>query len=152
MMKKFLLLTVLALALIGCKNFEDLKAGNELALENQSNLEPNTMRSFENYKKMLTLYADALKKHAEIVTDEEEKKKLLEEASKAEAKVKTAEEQQNVTVEQLAIGRAWLLVLQEAIKKDTLNADLLGSVIEDLPGWIKAGKDIYDLIKSKMKK
>ena len=141
-MKKFLVFTILVLALVGCKNFEDLEAGNALALKNQNNLEKNTMRSFENYKKVLKLYSDTVGD----ATPEAKK----EQAAVAK-KIKTAEAQQNETAEQLAIGRAWLLVLQEAIKQDSLNADLLGSLIVDIPGWIKDGKDIYDLIKSKTK-
>ena len=133
-MKKILVLTILALALIGCKSFEDLEAGNELALENQKNLEKNTMRAFENYKKMLKLYGETVGG---------------EEAKKAEDKLKIAEAQQTETVEELAIGRAWLLVLREGIKKDSLNTDLFGSLIPSIQGWIRDGKDRYDLIKSK---
>ena len=135
-MQKVAILVVLVLALVGCKNFEDLEAGNKLALENQNNLEKNAMRSFENYKKILKLYGETAEG---------------EEAKKVEDKIKTAEVQQNETAKQLAIGRAWLLVLQEAIKQDSINADLFGSLITDIPGWIKDGKDIYDLIKSKTK-
>jgi uncharacterized lipoprotein NlpE involved in copper resistance len=139
-MKKILVLSILVLALVGCKNFEDLEAGNKLALENQNNLEKNTVRSFENYKKVLALYADTVGD----ATEEAKKEK-----AKVEEKIKVAEAQQKETIEQLAIGRAWLLVLQEAIKQDSVNADLFGSLITDIPGWIKDGKDIYDLIKSK---
>ena len=137
-MKRLALLIIPIIILVGCKNFEDLEAGNNLALGNQNNLEKNTMRSFENYKKILKLYA-------ETVGDATEE-------AKVEKKIKIAEEAQSETAEQLAIGRAWLLVLKEAIKKDSLNADLFGGVITDLPGWIKQGKDVYDLIKSKTKK
>jgi uncharacterized lipoprotein NlpE involved in copper resistance len=140
MMKKILVLTILVLALVGCKNFEDLEAGNNLALENQNNLEKNVVRSYDNYIKVLKLYSETVGD----ATPEAKK----EQAAVAK-KIETAEAAKDVSIEQLAIGRAWLLVLQEAIKKDSLNADLMGSVITDLPGWIKDGKDIYDLIKSK---
>ena len=142
-MKKLALLIIPIIILVGCKNFDDLEAGNKIALENQNNLEKNTMRAFENYKKMLVLYAGTVKQWADVV-GEEEAEKLREEATKTMAKLETAEAQQNETAEQLAIGRAWLLVEREAIKQDSLNSDLLGKVIADLPAWIKEGKDIYD--------
>ncbi len=136
-MKKLMFLLIPLIIFVGCKSFEDLEAGNKIALENQDNLEKNTMRSFENYKKILKLYGETVGG---------------EEAEKVEAKLKTVEAQQTETAEELAIIRAWLLVLGEAIKKDSLNADLLGSVVTDLPGWIKEGKTVYDLIKSKTEK
>ncbi len=133
MAKKLFLSIVLVLALVGCKNFEDLEAGNKLAIENQKNLETNTVRSFDSLKKAGQAYAKAAGKEW---TEEDEK---------------IWGAQKNDAVTQLAINRAWLLVLEDAIKQDSLNGDLLGSIVTDLPGWIKDGKDVYDLIKSKKK-
>jgi len=129
-MKKLTLLVVLV-AVVGCKNFEDLEAGNAIALKNQTNLESNAVRALDNFKKAGKAYAEATGKQW---TEDDEK---------------TWNDQRNELILQLAINKAWLLVIEEAIKHDSLNADLLGSIITEIPEWIKEGKDIYDLIKSK---
>jgi len=129
-MKKLTLLVVLV-AVVGCKNFEDLEAGNAIALKNQTNLESNAVRALDNFKKAGKAYAEATGKQW---TEDDEK---------------TWNDQRNELILQLAINKAWLLVIEEAIKQDSLNADLLGSIITEIPEWIKEGKDIYDLIKSK---
>jgi len=133
-MKKIIVMSILVLTLVGCKSFKDLKDGNTLALENQKNLETNTMRAIDNVKKAGKAYAKA--SGTEWTKDDEKK----------------WSDQQNELATQLAINRAWLLVIEEAIKQDSLNADLMKSLIKDVPGWVKDGKDIYDLIKSKTKK
>jgi hypothetical protein len=133
-MRKFFVLAILVLALVGCKNFEDLEAGNKLALENQKNLEANTIRAFDNLKKVGQAYAKAANK--EWTADDDKK----------------WEAQKNEAATQLAINRAWLLVIEEAIKQDSLNANFFSGVLTKLPDWIKQGKDIYDLIKSLQKK
>lgn len=130
-MRKFIVFSILILALVGCKSFEDLEAGNALAIENQKNLEANAIRAFDNLKKAGMAYAEAAGK--EWTGEDEE----------------TWSAQKNEVVVELAVNRAWLLVIEEAIKQDSLNADLLSKIVEDLPEWIKEGKDLYDLIKAK---
>lgn len=132
--KMMLLLAIVVVALMGCKCFEDLEVGNDLAMQNQVNLEKNTMRSFDNLKKVGQAYAKAAGKKW-TAKDEE---------------IWSAQRKEAAT--QLAINYAWLLVIKEAVKQDTVDAALLGSVLEDLPGWIDQGKNIYDLVKDKFKK
>jgi len=129
-MKKLTLL-VLVLVLVGCENFESLEAGNRLAIENQANLETNSMRAINNLKLACQAYAKAAGKEW---TAEDEG---------------TWAAQQNELATQLAINKVWLIVIEEATKQDSLNADLFGSLIADIPGWIMDGKDVYDLVKTK---
>jgi len=139
-MKKLALLLIPVILAVGCKSFDDLEAGNEIALKNQGNLEKNVVRVFDNYIKVLKLYSDTVGD----ATDE-----AREEQAAVAKKIEIAEAARDESIEQLAINATWLFVLQEAIKKDSLNADLLGNLVVDIPAWIKEGKDIYDLIKSK---
>jgi hypothetical protein len=127
-MKKLFLTVSIALIITGCKSFEDLDAGNKLAIENQSNLESNVLRQLDNFKK--------LGQSTGKWDDNDEK---------------IWTEQKDVIIQQLAINRAWLIVIQEAISSDSVNSELFGEVLKDLPGWVKDGKDIYDLIKTKSK-
>lgn len=116
------------LLLMGCKSFESLEPGNKLALENQSNLETNSLRAFDNLK----------------------------EIGKATGKWTEEDDaiwmgQRHEVALQLAINNAWLLVIADAIESDTLDADFLKNVLDELPKWIETGKTINDLIQ-KMKK
>ena len=125
-MKKIVLVAIMALVIAGCTSFGDLEEGNKLALENQTSLETNVLRQFDNFKKL----GESTGKW-----DTEDEKTWL--------------EQRGAVAEQLAVGRVWLIVIEEAIKNNSIDAKLLGSIIKDLPGWIQDGKDIYDLIKAK---
>jgi hypothetical protein len=129
MMKRLLFVLIVALVVVGCKSFDDLEDGNNLAIQNQKNLEPNALRGYDNFKKL----GKAINKWDD--SDEE-----------------IWQKQRGETVKQLAINRAWLIVLQEAINRDSVDSALLGKILQDLPGWIKEGKDVYDLVKSKFDK
>jgi len=121
-MRYFVPFMVLLLA-VGCTSFDSLEPGNNLALENQSNLEKNTLRAFDNLKKV--------GKATGKWTDEDE--------------VIWKEQRYNVAL-QLAVNNAWLLVIADAIKSDSLDAGFLKTVLDELPGWIDTGKTIHDLI------
>jgi len=124
-MKWNALLVVLALAcllMVGCKNVEKLGPGNELALENQGNLEKNMIRVLDNMKKI----------YASEGTDEQ--KKAL---AKQRAEI----------VEQLVINYAWLLTIKKAVESNDIDPGFFTKVLGEAPGWIEQGKNIADMVK-----
>lgn len=123
---RILIVSVLALLLVGCTCFQDLEEGNELAMENQANLEKNSMRAIENVRKLGEATGEWTEEDQAIWAT-----------------------QRDTLAEQLAINHAWLLLLDEAIRDDDIEAKLFANILEDLPDWIKEGKDLYDLIKDK---
>lgn len=123
------LIVVLCILVTGCcASFEDLKAGNDMALENQSNLEKNVVRNLDNFEKLA-------KANPEWTTEDQ----------------KTFDAQKKATLEQLAINYCWLLVIKDAAESDTLDPKFFGEIIKDLPAWVSEGKQVYDLIKAKRK-
>lgn len=126
-MKRLIMVLIIGSCLIGCACFDKLEDGNKLALENQTNLEKNVSRMLENYQKLAQSHPSY---------DAEKDQPII-------------DAQKKVIIEQMTINYAWLLVIQEAIKDDDLNAQLLGAVLKDLPDWIQTGKTIADLIKAK---
>jgi hypothetical protein len=130
-MKRFQIfaLLVAVLALIGCASFDDLKDGNEMAVENQTNLEKNVLRVLKNY--------EALAKRDSSWEDSDQA---------------IIDKQRKDVLEQLAINHTWLMVLREAIESEGLDANFFADIVGEVPGWIAAGKDIYDMIKSKKNK
>ena len=134
MIRLMALVAIIAIAVAGCQSFEDLEAGNAMATTNQTNLEKNTMRAFDNLKTVGQAYAKAAGKKWSIEDE------TTWSAMRKEAAI------------QLAINYAWLLVIKGAIEQDSLNAGLFKSVLDDLPDWINQGKAIYELVNEKTKK
>jgi hypothetical protein len=127
-MKRLMLLTVVALLFFtGCKNVEKLGPGNELAMENQTNLEKNVVRILGNLDKLYKEYGDA-----------EDKASLV--------------KQKAVIIEQLTINYGWLLTIKNAVEANDIDPGFFLKVVTKAPGWIEQGKDIYDLIKELSKK
>jgi hypothetical protein len=123
-----MLLTIVALLLFtGCKNVEKLGPGNELALENQANLEKNIVRLFGNLEKLYAKYGD-----------DKDKASLA--------------QQKKVTIEQVAINYGWLLTIKDAAEANDLDPGFFLKVVTRAPAWIEDGKKIYDLIKELTKK
>lgn len=127
-MKKVLIIALLGFVFTGCKNIEKLGPGNEMALENQANLESNVVRQLSNFEKL-----------AEAAGWDEEDQKIF-------------AEQKAVILEQLTINYAWLLVIKEAVEENDVNPGLFVQIIDRLPGWIEDGKKIYDLIEEMSRK
>jgi hypothetical protein len=131
-MYRMILIVIIGLlcaAVTGCKNIEKLGPGNELALENHENLQSNVMRQLENWQKVV----DA--KKAELGWDAGDQEKF--------------DAQKKEIVDQLAIVQAWLLVIKQAIESNDIDPQFFTGLLKQLPDWIKAGKDIYDLVKKK---
>jgi flagellar basal body L-ring protein FlgH len=126
-MKRMLLIVIILALFTGCKNVEDLGAGNELALQNQTNLEKNVMIQLENFEKLAT-----------AAKWTEEDKKIF-------------ADQKAAIIEQLVINYAWLLVIKEAVEANDLDPKFFGQVLDRAPAWIEEGKKIYDLIKDMSK-
>lgn len=126
-MKRMLLIVIILALFTGCKNIEDLGPGNELALQNQSNLEKNVMIQLGNFEKL-----------AEAAKWTEEDKKIF-------------ADQKATIIEQLVINYAWLLVIKEAVEANDLDPKFFGQVLDRAPAWIKEGKKIYDLIEEMTK-
>ena len=120
------LLAMLAIVFVGCANFEALQPGNQLAMENQANLEKNVVRLYDNLKKAGEASGNWTPEDEAIWN-----------------------EQRDTTLEQLATNNAWLLVIQDAVTEDKLDAGFFQDLLKDLPEWIGKGKDIYELIKKK---
>jgi hypothetical protein len=129
-MKKLLIVIVLLGLFVGCKNIEDLGPGNELALQNQTNLEKNVTRLLDNFQKL-----------AEASPDYEEEKDQP-----------IIDEQRKVILEQLVLNYAWLLVIKEAVEANALDPKFFGQVLDRAPAWIEEGKKIYDLIQEMSRK
>jgi len=129
MYRTLIVFTVL-LALMGCKNIDQLGPGNELALENQSNLEGNVVRLLDNFQKLAEASPDYEKDKDQPIIDEQRK----------------------VILEQLVLNYAWLLVIKEAVEANSLDPAFFGQVLERAPAWITEGKKIYDLIKEMTEK
>ena len=129
-MKRMLLIVIIGLvALAGCKNIDNLGPGNELALENQANLESNVTRVMNNFE---------ILSKAQPSWDEGD-------AAKWEA-------QKAAILEQLVLNYAWLLVIKEAVEANDLDPKFFSQVLSQAPAWIGEGKKIYDLIKELGKK
>lgn len=126
--KNLLMLIVIASCmLVGCKNVEKLGPGNQLAMENQSNLEKNVVRLLSNLDLLYKEYGDA-----------EDKASLV--------------KQKKVLFEQLAINHGWLLTIKNAVESNDLDPGFFLKVVMKAPAWIEDGKKIYDLIKELSKK
>ena len=123
-MHRILIVVMLAGLLIGCKNVEKLGAGNELAMENQTNIEKNVLRLLNNFEKLAKAQPNWTGEDAVIFSD-----------------------QKATIIEQMTINYAWLLVIKEAVEANDLDPKFFGEVLERAPGWIGEGKKIYDLIK-----
>lgn len=121
--KNLLMLIVIASCLlVGCKNVEKLGPGNELAMENQGNLEKNVVRILNNLDLLYKEYGDA-----------EDKASLV--------------KQKAVIFEQLAINYGWLLTIKNAVEANDIDAGFFLKVVTKAPGWIEQGRQIADLIK-----
>ena len=120
------MLALIALLFVGCANFDVLAPGNELALENQANLEKNVTRLFDNLKKAGESTGNWTPEDEAIWS-----------------------EQKATTLEHLAVNSARLLVVKDAAEEDKLDAGFFQDLLKDLPAWIEKGKSIYDLIKAK---
>jgi hypothetical protein len=123
------LIGVLCILVTGCcTSFEDLKAGDTMALENQANLEKNVVRQLDNFEKVC-------KAQPSWTPDDQ----------------KIFDEQKKAILEQLAINYCWLLVIKDAAESDTLDPAFFGEIVKDLPAWVSEGKQVYDLIKARRK-
>lgn len=127
-MKKALVL-VLLVVVAGCQNMEALGPGNNLAVENQTNLEKNVVRQLNNFEKLAKAQPNWTEEDAKIF-------------AKQKAEI----------IEQIAINYGWLLVIKEAVEANDLDPTIFGVILENLPTWIQQGKNIYDLVKEKTKK
>jgi hypothetical protein len=128
-MTRFLPFLFVILVLVGCTSFEDFGPGNTLAMENQTNIEKNVVRSLDNFEKLA-------KANPEWTAEDQ----------------KIFDSQKKAIIEQLAINYCWLYVIKGAAESDTLDAGFFGDVIQELPAWVAQGKQVYDLVESKRRK
>ena len=131
-MRQMILIVIIGLVCagsVGCKNIEKLGPGNDMAIANQENLNKNVMRQLDNFEKLAK---------AQPSWDAAKDQPIF-------------DKQKAVLVEQLATNNAWLLVIKTAIESNDLDPKFFGDLLKELPGWIAAGKSVYDLVKSKGK-